>query len=118
MANLATQTFGFAGEAITLVAAAGGGDAVFPADPRVFLWVKNGGGSPITVTLTVPGTTFGQNNPDIGVSVPNGGERLIGPLGPELVAPETFQNVLIAYSGVTTVTVAAVRVGDPPASLP
>lgn len=112
MATLAHQQIGFAGSAITYSAAAGGGDNAFP-DERSFLHVKNGGGSSINVTVTVPGTTNGQNNADITVAVPNGGERMIGPLVPDLASAETFGVVLFAYSAVTSVTVAVVRVGDP-----
>jgi hypothetical protein len=117
MATLSHQQIGHAGTAITYSAAAGGGDNAFP-DERSFLHVKNGGGGSINVTVTVPGTSFLQLNGDIVVAVPNGSERLIGPLVPELAAAETFGVVLFAYSGVTSVTVAVVRVGDPPASLP
>jgi len=117
MAALAHQDIGFAGTNITYTAASGGGDTTNP-DDRVFLLVKNGGGSSINVTITVPGSTFEQVNPDVVVSVPNGGERFIGPLNEGLTAAETFTVVLIAYSGVTSVTVAAVRVGDVQPPLP
>jgi len=117
MAVLAHQTTGFAGTNITYQAAAGGGDQTTP-DDRVFLLVKNGGGSPINVTVTIAGTTFDLANPDSVVSVPNGGEKFIGPLNEGLTGPDTFGQVLIAYSGVTSVTVAAVRVGDVEPSLP
>jgi len=70
------------------------------------------------VTIAVAGTTFGQANADVVTAVPNGGERLIGPLVSELTGADTFGVVLIAYSGVTTVTVAAVRLSNPPADLP
>lgn len=111
MATLSQQTIGFTGAAVTYSAAAGGGDNALP-DPRAFLHVKNGGGSPINVTVTVPGSTFLQFNPDIVVAVPNGGERLIGPLLNDLADASTFGVVLFAYSAVTSVTVAVIRVGD------
>ena len=50
MALLATQQIQVTGVAITLAAAAGGGDTVTASD-RTFLWVKNASGSPITVTV-------------------------------------------------------------------
>jgi hypothetical protein len=109
MALLATQQIQITGPAITLTAAAGGGDTVSPSD-RTFLWVKNASGSPITVTVVVPGVYFGQNLPDSGVSVPaTTGERMIGPLDQRLADPTT-QVVGITYSGVTSLTVAAVRI--------
>jgi hypothetical protein len=86
-------------------AAAGGGDSIPNSAGRVFLHVKNGGGSSINVTLN------SQTNCDQGfdhdevVAVPNGGERIIGPF------PARFQdssgNVQVTYSAVTSVTVAA-----------
>lgn len=117
MAAIAHQSTGFAGTNITYAAANGGGDTTNP-DDRVFLLVKNGGGAPINVTITVAGTSFEQANPDVVVSVPNGGEKFIGPLNDGVTGSDTFGVVLIAYSAVTSVTVAAVRVGDVEPSLP
>lgn len=117
MAAIAHQSTGFAGTNVTYQAATGGGDQTVP-DDRVFLLVKNGGGAPINVTIGIAGTTFEQANPDSVVSVPNGGEKFIGPLNEGLTGADTFGQVLIAYSGVTSVTVAAVRVGDVEPSLP
>jgi len=118
MAALSYQDIGHAGAAITHAAAAGGGDSM-PPDPKGCLWVKNGGGSAITVTIEVPGQTFGQDNANVAASVPNGGERLIGPMVDDLgVVFAGNSNVLITYSGVTSVTVAAVRLGAPPPDLP
>jgi len=108
VATLSTQQIAITGPAITYTAAAGGGDKIAP-DGRTFLHVKNGGGSSITVTIDVPGTTYGQNNPDVPVTVPNAGERMIGPIPPEIANPSDGL-VAIAYSAVTSVTVAAVRV--------
>ncbi len=109
MALLATQQIGFAGTATTLTAAAGGGDTVSP-DDRTFLWVKNASGGAITVTVVIPGTYIGQNLPDVAVSVPaTTGERFIGPLTRQIADPTTGV-VNITYSGVTSLTVAAVRI--------
>lgn len=98
------------GLAPTFAAAAGGGDSFVndQADgSRTFLVVKNGGGSPITVTVDDPnskspdGAT--QFNPDLAVTVANGGERWIGPLGSRFI--DGNGNTAIAYSAVTSVTV-------------
>lgn len=113
MAVLSAQPITMAGAAVTLSAAAGGGDAYIPTDgDRSALWIKNGGGSSITVTVTVAGQTFGQNNADVPVTVPNGGERLIGPLVPDLAGPDTVGTIGFSYSAVTSVTVAVVRLDD------
>jgi hypothetical protein len=88
-------------------AAAGGGDKVAPND-RGYLHVKNGGGSPINVTIDVPGNTqFAQAQPDVVVAVPNGGERIIGPF-PAVLGQVSDGLVAITYSAVTSVTVAAI----------
>lgn len=89
-------------------AASGGGDKVAPND-RGYIHVKNGGGSPITVTIDVPGNTkYGLANPDPTISVPaTTGERIIGPFPADLANPSDGL-VAITYSGVTSVTIAAI----------
>lgn len=95
----------------TLVAAAGGGDT-FPNDGRTWVHVKNGGGSPITVTFDDVGssTPIGaeQFDPDVAVTVAAGAERICGPFPTERFGGETGL-VAITYSGVTSVTVGAYR---------
>jgi hypothetical protein len=111
-ANLTTQTI-TSDFTVSLVAAAGGGDA-FLNDGRTFLVVTNGGGAPITVTvvvqktsITVPGlgaVTFAS----IPVTVNNGTTKWIAvPSGPY---NNSTGRVSVTYSGVTSVTVGAVRV--------
>ena len=107
MATLTTQQIGVTGTAVTLAAAAGGGDAVL-GDDRTFLVVNNASGGSITVTVVIPGTTYGQNNPDIPVAVPAAGTRYIGPLTAAMADPTTGL-VGLTYSGVTSLTVGAVR---------
>ena len=78
MAALVTQYLDKAsGTVPSFSAAAGGGDTVASSE-GVFLVVKNGGGAPITVTVTVPGSTsYGVANPDPTFTVANGAERWI-----------------------------------------
>jgi hypothetical protein len=112
VATLTKQTINFSGVGPTYAAAAGGGDAVTP-DDRTFLHVKNGGGSPQTVTVATPGTLpGGLAEADVQVSVPAGGERMFGPFPAEMFAD---QNGLaqITYSGVVSVTVAALQLPRP-----
>jgi hypothetical protein len=110
MATLTYQEANTSGGAITPVAAAGGGDSV-PVHNRGALLVRNGGGSPITVTLVVPGTEYGQARADVPYTVAAGGVALIGPLVTDLAPSDGL--VDFTYSGVTSVTVAAVVLDTP-----
>lgn len=106
MATLTPQVISPDGDAITPVAAAGGGDSV-NIDAHGFLLVTNGGGSPVTVTMVVPGSEYGVARADIATSVPAGATRYFGPLVADLA--DTDGLIDITYSGVTSVTVAHVR---------
>lgn len=109
MATLTTQTVSLSGLAPSYAAATGGGDKAEAGD-RNFLHVKNGGGSAVTVTLTATASVRGQSVSNVTVSVPASGERMIGPLVPDLLLNQTDGLVGIGYSGVTSVTVAAIRI--------
>lgn len=109
MATLATQTIALAGLAPTYSAAAGGGDKCEVGD-RNFLHVKNGSGSPVTVTLTATAAVRGQAVGNVVVSVPASGERMIGPLPADLLQNSVDGLCAIGYSSATTVTVASVRI--------
>ncbi|MET8658151.1 hypothetical protein [Streptomyces griseus] len=108
MAILATQTIALAGLDPAYTAAAGGGDKCEVGD-RVFLHVKNGAASPITVTLTSTAAVRGQAAANVAVTVAANDDRMIGPLPPDLLANATDGLCAIGYSAVTTVTVAAFR---------
>lgn len=77
--------------------------------PANFLYVNNGGGSPINVTLVVPAATlaYGETISNRVVSVTNGTFKLIGPILASLYQDPTTGLCTITYSGVTTVTVGA-----------
>jgi hypothetical protein len=110
MALLSTQTITRTGLAPTYSAAAGGGDKVTPGNDT-FIHVKNGGGSSITVTVdSVVPSNYGDDV-NLVVSVPNAGERMIGPLPAERFASPADGLVNVTYSGVTTVTIAAIKTG-------
>ena len=97
-----------AGSAYALVAASVGGDQV-PVGTDNALIVTNGGGSSITVTIVDPNSTkYGLANPDPTVTVPNGQSRIIGPFQSDLA--NANQCADITYSGVTSVTVAAIQI--------
>ena len=108
MAAISSEQIGVGGIAPTYGAAAAGGDTFNP-DGRTFFHVKNGGGSSITVTITAYGSGPGGNPvSNRVVSVPNAGERMIGPFDPAGFADQN-NNAAVAYSAVTSVTVAAFR---------
>lgn len=117
MAQLAIQTHVFAGLNPTFAAAAGGGDAFANAnDERTYIRVKNGGGAPITVTINPvspnsvkqQGVTPGPVSlPSYSVAVPASGDMTIGPF--PAAYTDANGNVNVSYSGVTSVTVAAIR---------
>lgn len=110
MALLTTQTVVPGGTTPTYQAAAAGGDTVAPGKD-VFLHVKNGGGGSINVTVdSVTPCNYGSDH-DLVVAVPAGSERMIGPLPPERYANASTGLVNVTYSGVTTVTIAAIRTG-------
>lgn len=104
MALLTRQTATITGLEATYVAASAGGDTVAPGD-NVVLHVKNDDATDKTVTVVVPGTSFGQALPDVDVVVTAGEDRFIGPLSAGLA---TDGVVSITYSAVTSVTVAAI----------
>lgn len=109
MALLTTQKPVGTGVAITYSAATTGPGDTFRNTGKEFMHVKNGSGSPVTVTFDSPATcSFGiaaNAAHDRVVSVPATGDRMIGPF-----ATNQFNNnsslVVVTYSDVTTVTVA------------
>lgn len=114
MALLTVQNITRSGLAPSYSAAAGGGDTIPSPDSETFLHVRNGGGSAITVTIATPGTVLGDLAvADVSVSVPAGGERMIGPLPYAHFADPATGNASISYSSVTSVTVAAIRLRQP-----
>lgn len=111
MAALTVQNVARSGLAPSYSAAAGGGDT-FTNDGAVLLHVKNGGGSSINVTVasTAP-AGVGLAAANVVVAVPNAGERMIGPF-PAAAFCDANGSVAVAYSAVTSVTVAAVRLAN------
>lgn len=115
MALLTRQKIVEAGLTPVFSAAAGGGDTVSNADGKTFLHIKNGGGSGITVTVVAETTT--REDPHLGTltkasiakAIGAGAEAIIGPLKKQAFNDED-NIVSITYSGVTTVTVAALYI--------
>jgi hypothetical protein len=110
MANLATQAVSRTGLNPSYSAAAGGGDTFTP-DSDTFLHVKNGHTASQTVTIVTPRQVIsGVETADLAVSVPNAGERMIGPFPAEIFADPSDGLADLTYSGVTALTIAVVKV--------
>lgn len=108
MATLAYQTVKTTGTTPAFAAADAAGDKVLPNDRGLF-YIKNGGAGAVTVTVATPGLTkYGAELPDISVSIAAGAEGAIGPFPSDLSGSDGY--VSIAYSGVTSVTRAALTV--------
>ncbi|MCA9940552.1 MAG: hypothetical protein KC418_18065 [Anaerolineales bacterium] len=74
---------------------------------NLLLYVANGGGSPITVTIQTPGTVDGLAVADRTVTIPAGSNRWIGPF-PKEQYRQSDGSIYVDFSGVTSVTVAAI----------
>lgn len=115
MAALTVQTLTEAGLETTFTAASGGGDTfVNPDDERTFVWLKNGSGGDITATFNRQPTSLNVTGygpiaiSDRTVVVQAGEERLVGPF-PAAMYNNASGAVEMSYSGVSSLTVAVVR---------
>lgn len=87
---------------------AAAGDKITP-DSNLFLLVTNGGGSPINLTIAVPGnTSYGQANPDPVIAITNGTTKAIRLLS-EYADPSDGL-IALTWSDTTSVTFNAIRV--------
>ncbi len=82
MATVPAQVVQLAGIAPTYQPASAGGDKFTPTG-RTFLHVKNASAAAVTVTVVTPGSVAGLAIADLTVSVPAGGDRMVGPFPPE-----------------------------------
>lgn len=116
MATLTPQVVTRAGLGPTYAACTGGGDAAACGFDN-FLHVKNASGGAITVTLAIPAGASGFSSAaytSTAVSVPaTTGDRMIGPLNPQLYQDPTTGLCTITYSGVTSLTVALIILQEP-----
>ena len=112
MATLTVQTVSEAGLEPAYVAAAALGDA-FKNNGRTMLHAQNGSGGALTVTVTAQQTA--ATVPGLGtvaraslaIAIPAGEERMIGPFAQAF--NDADGNVQVTYSGVTSLTVAAIE---------
>ena len=96
---------------ISLTALAAAADAAgdnFANTGNEFLYVNNGGGSSVTVTLVAQATLDGQSVTNKTVAVAAGIARLIGPF-PKAIYNDANDRMNITWSDVTSVTVAAIK---------
>lgn len=98
---------------MTYASAAGGGDKLTPG-PTVFLHVKNASGGALTVTVApthVPLPNLTTTMAAVSV-IATSGDAMIGPFPADMFAGSDGL-ASITYSGVTSLTVAAVSVSAP-----
>lgn len=108
MALLSPQSVTHAGLAPTYLPATSGGDTC-PTGSGLLLAVKNGDSVSHTVTLVTPGTVDGLAVADRAIAVGAGVTMLI-PVA-DVYRDRSTGLASITYDGVTSVTVAAIRVG-------
>jgi hypothetical protein len=84
------------------------GHSVANEGKKTFVHVKNGSAASITATFQTSATVDGLAVADKTVSVPAGEERMVGPF------PTAYYGTTLSVdlSAVTTVTIAAIKVGS------
>lgn len=107
MSTLSVQKIALTGLAPSYDAAAAGGDE-FVNSGRVFIHVKNGGGSSVDVTVDSQTPCSQGYDHDAVVAVGAGAEKMIGPF-PKDRFNDTSGKVQVTYSGVSSVTIAAIE---------
>ena len=106
MATLTAIVPTYAGVNLGPVAAAAGGDK-FVNTGNELLYIKNGGGSSINLTLDAQAVS-GLPITDPVIAVAAGAEKILGPFDPRYFTDSSgFLN--LSYSAVTSVTVAVIQ---------
>jgi hypothetical protein len=98
-----------AGITLSFTAANVDGHWVLPGD---LVYVKNGGASPINVTLPTPVTVDGKAVADTVIAVANASEKIIGDIDGDVygvLSGADAGRVYVDFSAVTSVTVACIR---------
>ena len=115
MGAIAIQTISESGIVATYGVTAGGGHTV-ENNGKVFLHYKNGSGGEITVTITAQTTSVDSSvygdltKANATQLIAASGECFIGPFSPPAYNNSSSQ-IVITYSGVTSLTVAALQLG-------
>lgn len=108
MAVLTVQSMTEQGLTPAFVAADVAGDS-FANDGKTYLHVKNADAADITVTVDSQKQCDQGFDHDIVVTIPAGGEKLIGPFNISRFKDLATGLVNVSYSVVTNVTVAAIK---------
>ena len=77
----------------------------------LFIYVNNGGGGSIDVTVQTPGTVRGNAIADVVVAVGAGAAKLIGPF-PASIYNQSEGTVYVDFSGVSSVTVMGLKIAN------
>lgn len=95
----------------SFAAAAAGGDT-FLNDGRTFLYIKNGSGGAIIATIDSLVNCNQGTDHNITVTIPAGSEEIVGPFTPasRFNGDDNFSS--ITYDGVTSLTIAAIKMGQ------
>ena len=91
----------------TFNACAAGGDEF--VNDAFFIHIKNGAGSPQTVTIATPVTVDNLAVDDLAIAIPAGEERMIGPF-PTVNYNDANDKVQLTYSAVVSLTVAILNI--------
>lgn len=115
MTVLAIQDAVVTGLEATYSAANADGHSVANEAGDVILNVKNGSGGDITLTFATPAKVGGLAIEDPTCVVTAGEERLCGPFRTDLFnqVSGTLKGVFVTFSGVTDLTIAAIRAALP-----
>jgi len=114
MAELTLQRITEAGGTVTYSAAAAGDGDTADNNGSTFLHIKNGGGGEITATITAEKTSVESNiygdltKANASIAISGSAEAFIGPFKP--AAFNDDGQIAITYSGVTSVTIAALYI--------
>lgn len=103
MATITPQTSTHMSIAVTMAAAAAGGDKVHP---NALTLIRNADTTATTVTVVVPGTAYGIARPDYSFSVAAGEIASVGRFPTDLANADG--TVDLTYSKVTALTIGSV----------
>ncbi len=81
----------------------------FANDGYVAVHIKNGSAAAVTATFQTPAKVGGVNIEEVQISIPAGGDRLVGPFVPSVFNQSTGE-VFVDFSAQTNVTFAVIRI--------